>query len=92
MLYHLASKDTFWGILNFVLLFVADQAPWIQVDLEYPTFITGIVTQGSDSTEEWVKTYRIMYGVQETKLKPIEDGSGNIKVYNADLSYLSNYC
>ena len=37
--------------------------PWIQVDLQTPKLVTGVVTQGRPtSKEEWVQSFQIQYG------------------------------
>ncbi|CAK8674340.1 unnamed protein product [Clavelina lepadiformis] len=36
---------------------------WIRVDLQYPNYVTGVVTQGRPlESQQWVTSYKIAYG------------------------------
>ena len=57
--------------------FLDDLLPWIQVDFHIPTLITGVVTQGRPtSREEWIQTFKIQYGNNQTNLATMKNGIG----------------
>jgi len=64
--------------MTLYLIFNADDMlPWIQVDFNVPTLLTGIVTQGRPTvSEEWVETFKIQYGNNQTDLNTITNESG----------------
>ncbi|XP_020911456.1 uncharacterized protein LOC110249210 [Exaiptasia diaphana] len=53
---------------------------WIQVDLETPTHLRGIATQGRHNANQWVKQYRLSYGNSPGKLTMYREG-GRPKVF-----------
>jgi len=62
---------------------------WIQVDLLNPIQVTGIITQGrgpGDQWNQWIRTYKILYGDDENNLEYIQtqDGSHKILAGNSD--------
>lgn len=58
---------------------------WIQVTFEQTTLVTGVITQGrgpGDNGDEWVESYTIQYGVDESNLQSVSNESGNATVSN----------
>ncbi|XP_077974509.1 lactadherin-like [Styela clava] len=54
---------------------------WLQVDLETPTKITGIATQGRfNCCHQFVRTYKISYGNDATELRMYEE-NGTVKIF-----------
>ncbi|CAB4040679.1 Hypothetical predicted protein, partial [Paramuricea clavata] len=51
---------------------------WLQVDLGKVTTVTGIATQGSCDSKEWVKSYSVSYSNEHNSWTPYEE-SGNVK-------------
>merc|ERR1719334_688489 len=57
---------------------------WIQIDFLTPAQVTGVITQGrgpSSSYEQWVETYEILYGDDESNLSTVSNwgrGASNI--------------
>merc|ERR1712135_271205 len=49
---------------------------WFQVDLLEPTKVTGLVTHSRIDTDEWTKTYKILYGNHIGGLVPISTENG----------------
>lgn len=43
-----------------------DVNQWIQVDYDYQTNITGVITQGREDSPEWVTSYKIQYRINST--------------------------
>ncbi|CAB4043542.1 Hypothetical predicted protein [Paramuricea clavata] len=56
---------------------------WLQVDLGKVTTVTGIATQGSCDSKEWVKSYSVSYSNEHNSWTPYEE-SGNVKVFQAN--------
>jgi hypothetical protein len=36
---------------------------WIRIDLKYPRWVRGLVTQGRKDAAQWVKKYKVKYSV-----------------------------
>ncbi|XP_038060492.1 lactadherin-like [Patiria miniata] len=60
-----------------------DANPWIEVDLDEPTVVTGVITQGiSRSIRMWVTAYKVAYKKQHSSdYEYVTDGNGDIKVF-----------
>nr|XP_039267759.1 adipocyte enhancer-binding protein 1-like [Styela clava] len=62
----------------------SDSQRWIQIDLERPKSVGGVVTQGRPNTkwkdEHWVKTYKMSCGNTTTNMKFIQQ-SGETKIF-----------
>ena len=56
---------------------------WIQVDLETPKLVTGVVTQGRPtSKEEWVQSFQIQYGNSVNNLQTIaNNGTDTVSLF-----------
>jgi len=55
---------------------------WIQVDYEAPKTIYGVVTQGRNINNQFVKSYNVLYNVEgNTQFKYILDENGDKKVF-----------
>ncbi|XP_077972466.1 lactadherin-like [Styela clava] len=60
---------------------------WHQVDFDASTLIGGIVTQGCPICDEWVTSFKILYGNSTSAMKTIqENGSDKIFAGNSDRS------
>ena len=60
------------------LFFIADSpGEWIQVDLQSPTRVTGVITQGSGRNPQWVRSFNIVYGNSTSTLTTIRDANGD---------------
>ena len=56
---------------------------WIQVDFHTPTLVTGVVTQGRPTmSEDWVETFKIQYGNNQTDLATMKHSDGTDIVRN----------
>ena len=53
---------------------------WMQVDLQAPTKVTGIVTQGVHSCANRVKSYKVLYGDRDSNLQAIQNSDGTAMV------------
>ena len=52
---------------------------WIQVDLQAPTIVSGIITQGRDSTgQQWVTMFRVEYSDDGSTWQDVDGGTVNI--------------
>lgn len=66
-----------------------DVSQWIQVDYDYPSHVTGVITQGRDDAAQWVTSYKIQYRTTSTDawvtLPDTYTGNSDqqTKVYNA---------
>jgi hypothetical protein len=61
---------------------INDTQPCIQVDLVNLTTVTRVATQGRSDRAEWVKTYSVQYGMDDTQL--VDYGNGTIFTGNSD--------
>ena len=64
-----------------LLVILDDHNKWIQVDYVQSKTIYGVVTQGRNIDEHFVKSYNVLYNVEgNTQFKYILDGNGDKKV------------
>ena len=62
------------------------QQPWIEADIGYQTYVSGVITQGdgntTDGTPDWVTTFKVSTFEMSTGDEEVfvEDGSGKVKV------------
>ncbi|XP_078365169.1 retinoschisin-like [Oculina patagonica] len=64
-----------------------DYNPWLQVDLQQTTRVTGIATQGRGDFNQWTKTYKLQYGEDGlifTFYRRIGDQSDTVFLGNTD--------
>ena len=61
---------------------------WIQADLVYEMTLEQVATQGQPDVDEWVLTYTLHVGIEETSLSDVTDASGSVRVFagNVDRS------
>ncbi|XP_078482428.1 lactadherin-like [Ciona intestinalis] len=59
---------------------------WIQVDLQSPTVLTGVVTQGRPGGQymQWVTSYKIAYGINQTSFQTIQNSDGNDLIFQGN--------
>ncbi|XP_078660072.1 uncharacterized protein LOC144904802 [Branchiostoma floridae x Branchiostoma belcheri] len=65
-----------------------DQQPWVQVDFRATKKVTGVITQGRQDADQWVKTYMVQFsddGISYRTYKSI-DGNDMIFTGNTDRS------
>ena len=66
---------------------------WIQVDFQTPTLVTGVVTQGRPTTsEDWVETFKIQYGNNQTDLATMKHGNETDIVRNCNVLVITKLC
>ncbi|XP_078481967.1 lactadherin-like [Ciona intestinalis] len=70
-------------------IFVVSAGNWIQVDLKSPTLITGVVTQGRPGghivwDQQWVTSYKIAYGINQTSFQTIQNSDGNDLIFQGN--------
>ncbi|XP_072042783.1 uncharacterized protein [Amphiura filiformis] len=65
---------------------LSDNYPWIQVDLFGTTnnAVSGVMTQGAPSYDEWITQYRVQLGDQQCSLQYILGTDNKPKVFNAN--------
>ncbi|XP_051792340.1 contactin-associated protein 1 isoform X1 [Erpetoichthys calabaricus] len=56
----------------------SDQHPWLQINLNYKYRITGISTQGTFNSNDWVTKYMLLYGDRPDSWKPYVQRAGNM--------------
>ena len=56
--------------------------PWIQADIGYQTFVSGVVTQGSEYGSDWVTTLKVSTFKANTNDEEefVTDDNGQVKV------------
>ncbi|XP_038051936.1 retinoschisin-like [Patiria miniata] len=55
---------------------------WIEVNLDEPTVVSGVITQGHPSHDYYVKKYKVSYKKQSSSdYEHVTDGNGNNKVF-----------
>ncbi|CAK8677449.1 unnamed protein product [Clavelina lepadiformis] len=57
---------------------------WIQVDMKVNTTLTGVVTQGRPSTNQWVTRYKISFRNFPDELEFIQDDDGNDMIFEGN--------
>ncbi|CAK8677458.1 unnamed protein product [Clavelina lepadiformis] len=57
---------------------------WIEVDMKVNTTLTGVVTQGRPSTNQWVTRYKISLGNFPDELKFVQDDDGNHVIFEGN--------
>nr|XP_026696052.1 lactadherin-like [Ciona intestinalis] len=59
---------------------------WIQVDLQSPTLLTGVVTQGRPGGHfmQWITSYKIAYGINQTSFQTIQNSDGNDVIFQGN--------
>ena len=57
-----------------------DLNQWIQAEFSTPFKITAIQTQGRGGWNQWVKSYKVSYGIDGTNWRDINTDDGNKKV------------
>ncbi|XP_076799729.1 retinoschisin-like [Clavelina lepadiformis] len=57
---------------------------WIQVDMKVNTTLTGVVTQGNPSTNQWVTRYKISFGNFPDELEFVQDDDGNDMIFEGN--------
>ena len=63
--------------LHHYLVVEDDALQWIQIDMQNSTLLTGVTTQGRPTMkEEWVETFKIMYGETEDNLQYMRFSNG----------------
>ncbi|XP_033100163.1 neuropilin-2-like isoform X2 [Anneissia japonica] len=60
---------------------------WVQVDLNTPRLITGIVTQGNAVYNEFVMSYYVHYSMDGKQWKTIRDSYQNAKLFDGNLDH-----
>ncbi|XP_039255023.1 lactadherin-like [Styela clava] len=56
---------------------------WIMVDLGQVTSVSGIITQGRPSSDQWVRTYKVHCGETQATLAPIQE-AGKDKIFTGN--------
>ncbi|XP_038063217.1 retinoschisin-like [Patiria miniata] len=65
-----------------------DANPWIEVNLVEPTVVSGVITQGKNFFDIYVKKYKVAYKKQPSSdYEHVTDGNGNIKVFIGNTDY-----
>ncbi|KAG2460567.1 CNTP1 protein, partial [Polypterus senegalus] len=67
----------------------SDQQPWLQINLNYKYRITGISTQGTFNSNDWVTKYMLLYGDRPDSWKPYVQRAGNM--VGIGLCHLGNW-
>ncbi|KAI8521387.1 hypothetical protein Bbelb_011410 [Branchiostoma belcheri] len=62
----------------------SDANEWIEIDLLYPTKMTGLVTQGTFDLVRWVTTYEVMYSLDRLNWGIITGINGAPKVFQGN--------
>ena len=62
----------------------SDTSPWHQVDFLSKQNLSGVLTQGSPSSDKWVSTFTVSTSNDGINFDPIRDSNGNI------IKYMSN--
>ncbi|XP_072170354.1 uncharacterized protein [Diadema setosum] len=57
---------------------------WIQVDLNRFYLVTGIISQGRQDYDQWVRTYTVSYSEDGNTFTPILDCNGDAKTFTAN--------
>ncbi|XP_077975090.1 lactadherin-like [Styela clava] len=71
-----------------------DESQWLQVDLQEPTTVTGLLTQGrSNCCNQWVRSFKVSYGNSESSLAMYqENGATKIFTGNHDKTTIKENC
>ena len=56
-----------------------DKRQWVQIKLNRPTTITGVVTQGRQDADQWVMQYSLSLSADGRNFKPYRE-NGKVKV------------
>ena len=56
-----------------------DKRQWVQIKLNRPTTITGVVTQGRQDADQWVMQYSLLLSADGRNFKPYRE-NGKVKV------------
>ena len=68
----------------------SDKEPWIQADIEYQTYVSGVLIQGDgdgDYGDDWVTSFKVSTSLHWSSVKTfIEDGDGN-EMVSLDVFY-----
>ena len=89
---HHANHDAWKGRLNGTSLWIVkgDRVnPWIQADIGYQTFVSGVITQGDgdqkDNKPDWVTTFKVSTFKISTSDEEVfvsdEDGSVKVRTF-----------
>ncbi|KAJ8278768.1 hypothetical protein COCON_G00058340 [Conger conger] len=65
-----------------------DPRPFFQVDLREPTWVSGVVTQGSEATSGYFTQYRLAFALEESDFADYAesaDGSSPVKVFDVHM-------
>ena len=63
------------------------------MDFQTPTLVTGVVTQGRPTTsEDWVETFKIQYGNNQTDLATMKHGNETDIVRNCNVLVITKLC
>ncbi|XP_066304554.1 lymphocyte antigen 75-like [Branchiostoma lanceolatum] len=62
----------------------SDANEWLEIDLLYPTKVTGMVTQGTFDLVRWVTSYEVMYSLDRHSWEIITDSSGPPKIFQGN--------
>lgn len=57
---------------------------WIEVDLKAPKTVYGIILQGSCCADEWITSYRVLYGIDRERLTYILNERGLTKEFSGN--------
>nr|XP_039252583.1 lactadherin-like [Styela clava] len=70
------------SIVNMVDGHITNQ--WLQVDLQEPTTVTGLLTQGrSNCCNQWVRSFKVSYGNSESSLAMYQE-NGATKIFTGN--------
>lgn len=58
----------------------SESSRWLQIDLGSSEQITGVETQGSPTTNSYVKAFQLQYGLSPSDSMPVYQESGSTKV------------
>lgn len=66
----------------------AVKGDWIQIELEKPTLVSGILTQGDYASNYWTMSYNVQYGNDTRFLETIQDQNGD-KIFDGNKDRLT---
>ena len=81
---------TFWLFVTTYVLSLShyrqlDSSPWHQVDFLSRQNLSGILTQGSPSSEKWVSTFTVATSNDGQSFDPVHDTNGKPIIYMSNM-------
>ncbi|XP_066304553.1 uncharacterized protein [Branchiostoma lanceolatum] len=61
-----------------------DGQPWIQVDFRASKKVTGVITQGRQDADQWVKTFTVQFSDDGVSYRTYKGIDGNDKIFTAN--------